>query len=90
MDKLAADIGEFNPTTIAIKVQGHTSKTGSANLNQKLSQKRASVVVSYLKQKQLSHKFLAEGLGFSQPLPGVDPSSTLNQRTVIRLVRLSS
>ncbi|MDJ0897865.1 MAG: OmpA family protein [Xenococcus sp. MO_188.B8] len=90
LDKLAADIGEFNPTTIAIKVQGHTSKTGAANFNQKLSQNRASVVVSYLKQKQLSHKFLAEGLGFSQPLPGIDPSSTLNQRTVIRLVRLSS
>ncbi len=90
LDKLAIDIGEFNPTTIAIKVQGHTSKTGSANLNQKLSQDRARVVVSYLKQKKLSHKFLAEGLGFSQPLPGVDPSSSLNQRTVIRLVRLGS
>ncbi|MDJ0899694.1 MAG: OmpA family protein [Xenococcus sp. MO_188.B8] len=90
LDTLAIDIAEFNPTTIAIKVQGHTSKTGSANLNQKLSQDRANVVVSYLKQKQLSHKFLAEGLGFSQPLPGAPPSSPLNQRTVIRLVRLVS
>ena len=90
LDKLAADIGEFNPTTIAIKVQGHTSKTGTADFNQKLSRDRASVVVSYLQQQKLSHKFLAEGLGFSQPLPGVDPSSSLNQRTVIRLVRLSS
>ncbi len=90
LDKLAADIAEFNPTTIAIKVQGHTSKTGTANFNQKLSQARASVVVSYLQQKKLPHKFLAEGLGFSQPLPGVDPSSSLNQRTVIRLVRLNS
>ncbi len=90
LDKLAADIGEFNPTTIAIKVQGHTSKTGAAEFNQRLSQNRASVVVGYLQQKKLSHKFLAEGLGFSQPLPGVDPSSSLNQRTVIRLVRLNS
>ncbi len=90
LDTLAIDIAEFNPTTIAIKVQGHTSKTGSANLNQKLSQDRANVVVSYLKQKQLSHKFLAEGLGFSQPLPGAPLSSPLNQRTVIRLVRLVS
>ncbi len=90
LDKLAADIAEFNPTTIAIKVQGHTSKTGTADFNQKLSQARASVVVSYLQQKKLPHKFLAEGLGFSQPLPGVDPSSSLNQRTVIRLVRLNS
>ena len=90
LDKLAIDIAEFNPTTIAIKVQGHTSKTGAADFNQKLSQDRANVVVSYLQQKKLSHKFLAEGLGFSQSLPGVDPSSSLNQRTVIRLVRLGS
>ncbi len=90
LDKLAIDLAEFNPTTIAIKVQGHTSKTGTAEFNQKLSQDRARVVVSYLQQKKLSHKFLAEGLGFSQPLPGVAPSSSLNQRTVIRLVRLGS
>ena len=90
LDKLATDIGEFNPTMIAIKVQGHTSKTGAADFNQKISQARANVVVSYLQQKKLSHKFLAEGLGFSQLLPGVDPSSSLNQRTVIHLVRLSS
>ncbi len=90
LDKLAIDLAEFNPTTIAIKVQGHTSKTGTAEFNQKLSQDRARVVVSYLQQKKLAHKFLAEGLGFSQPLPGVAPSSSLNQRTVIRLVRLDS
>ena len=90
LDKLAIDLAEFNPTTIAIKVQGHTSKTGSADFNQKLSQDRANVVVSYLQQKQLSHKFLAEGFGFSQTLPAAPPSSSLNQRTVIRLVRLDS
>ncbi len=90
LDKLAADIDEFNPNTVAIKVQGHTSKTGAADFNQKLSQDRASVVVSYLQQKKLPHKLLAEGLGFSQPLPGVEASSSLNQRTVIRLVRLGS
>ena len=87
--KLKAEIAEFNPDSIAIKVQGHTSKTGSAQVNQQLSQQRAEVVVEQL-QKDLPHNFISEGLGFSQPLPEVAPTSPLNQRTVIRLVRIGS
>ncbi|MGB3692710.1 MAG: phosphate ABC transporter substrate-binding/OmpA family protein [Spirulinaceae cyanobacterium] len=90
LDKLATEISEFNPSTVAIKVQGHTSRTGSADLNQKLSQGRADVVVQYLNAKNLPHKFVAEGLGFSQTLPGADPASPVNQRTVIRLVRIGN
>ena len=88
LDKLATEISEFNPSTVAIKVQGHTSRTGSPDFNQKLSQARADVVIRYLSSKHLPHKFVAEGLGFSQPLPGADPASPINQRTVIRLVRV--
>ncbi len=90
LSQLAAEIGEFSPATVGIKVQGHTSRTGPADLNQQLSQQRAQVVVNYLKNQQLQHSFFAEGLGFSQPLPGVDPANAANQRTVIRLVRLNS
>ena len=90
LDKLVTEISEFNPSTVAVKVQGHTSQTGSTEFNQKLSQDRANVVVNYLKSKNPAHKFVALGLGFSQPLPGVEPSSPVNQRTVIRLVRISS
>jgi len=90
LDKLVAEISEFNPSTVAVKVQGHTSQTGSTEFNQKLSQDRATVVVNYLKSKNPAHKFVAEGLGFSQPLPGAEPSSPANQRTVIRLVRIAS
>lgn len=90
LDRLAAEVGEFSPANVGIKVQGHTSRTGPADLNQRLSQERAQVVVNYLKNKQLQHGFFAEGLGFSQPLPGSDPAATANQRTVIRLVRLNS
>jgi outer membrane protein OmpA-like peptidoglycan-associated protein len=90
LDQLVAEIGEFNPSTVAIKVQGHTSQTGSANLNQILSQDRANVVANYLKTKNSTYNFVAEGLGFSQPLPGANPSSPLNQRTVIRLVRIGT
>ncbi|MEO0926715.1 MAG: phosphate ABC transporter substrate-binding/OmpA family protein [Cyanobacteria bacterium J06643_13] len=88
--KLSAEIAEFNPENIAIKVQGHTSKTGSAVVNQQLSQKRAEAVVEQLKQHNLPHSLISEGLGFAEPLPDLDPTSALNQRTVIRLVRIGS
>jgi OOP family OmpA-OmpF porin len=88
LDNLLKEIGEFDPNRVAVKVQGHTSKTGSASLNQQLSQERAAVVVNYLRNKQLPHKMLAEGMGFSHPLPGANPADPVNQRTVIRLVRI--
>ncbi|MEM8721633.1 MAG: OmpA family protein [Cyanobacteria bacterium P01_G01_bin.39] len=90
LDQLSSEIAEFNPDNIAIKVQGHTSKTGSVVVNQNLSQQRAETVVKLLQQKNSAHKFISEGLGFQQPLPGVAPTSPLNQRTVIRLVRIGS
>ncbi|MDY7012176.1 MAG: phosphate ABC transporter substrate-binding/OmpA family protein [Cyanobacteriota bacterium] len=90
LDNLADRIAEFSPSAVAVKVQGHTSRTGGAAFNQKLSRDRAAVAVNYLKAKNLPHHFAAEGLGYSQPLPGSDPASPLNQRTVIRLVRLES
>ncbi|NJO21462.1 MAG: OmpA family protein, partial [Spirulinaceae cyanobacterium RM2_2_10] len=62
LDRLAAEISEFSPANVGIKVQGHTSRTGSADLNQRLSQQRAQVVVDYLKNKQLQHSFFPEGL----------------------------
>lgn len=89
LDKLSKEIAEFNPDTVAIRVIGHTSKTGAANLNQSLSQKRAQVVVEYLKQLGLQQTIQAEGKGFSTPLPGIPPTDARNQRTEIRLVRVS-
>ncbi len=90
LNQLVQEINEFSPNNIAIKVQGHTSKTGSAAINQRLSEQRAKVVENYLKQQKLPHSFVSEGFGFSQLLPGVNSSSPLHQRTVIRLVRIGS
>lgn len=89
LDKLSKEIAEFNPDTVAIRVIGHTSKTGPANVNQSLSQKRAQVVVQYLQKLGIKQQIKAEGQGFSQPLPGISPADAKNQRTEIRLVRLS-
>ncbi|MBW4521306.1 MAG: OmpA family protein [Scytolyngbya sp. HA4215-MV1] len=90
LDHLAQEIAEFNTGTVAVQVIGHTSRTGSAGFNQSLSQQRAQVVVNYLRQQGVQHSILAEGKGFNQPLPGIAPTDTRNQRTEIRLVRLKN
>jgi OmpA-OmpF porin, OOP family len=89
LNTLAGQISEFNAATIAVRVIGHTSATGSASTNQILSLRRAQVVVDYLKSRGVKNAFAAEGLGFSQPLPGSNPADPSNQRTEIRLVRIS-
>ncbi len=87
LNQLSSEIGEFSPETVAIRVIGHTSRSGAAAFNQTLSQQRAQVVVDYLKQQGITHNILAEGQGFNQPLAGLDPANPQNQRTEIRLVR---
>ncbi|MEM9485606.1 MAG: phosphate ABC transporter substrate-binding/OmpA family protein [Cyanobacteria bacterium P01_F01_bin.116] len=89
LTKLAAEINEFNTETIAIRVIGHTSKTGSADLNQRLSQQRAESVVQYLKGQSVNHNIVAEGKGFSEPLADIPANDAKNQRTEIRLVRIN-
>ncbi|NEZ59587.1 OmpA family protein [Adonisia turfae] len=89
LTQLATEINEFNIETVAIRVIGHTSQTGSATLNQRLSQQRAEAVVQYLKSKAVNHNILAEGKGFSEPLSGVPANDSRNQRTEIRLVRIN-
>jgi outer membrane protein OmpA-like peptidoglycan-associated protein len=89
LTKLAAEINEFNTETVAIRVIGHTSQTGGAGINQRLSQQRAEAVVQYLKNQAVNHNIVAEGKGFSEPLPGIAANDPQNQRTEIRLVRIN-
>ena len=87
--KLAAEINEFNTETVAVRVIGHTSRTGDATLNQRLSQQRAEAVVAYLKSQAVNHNISAEGKGFSEPLSELPANDPRNQRTEIRLVRIN-
>ncbi len=90
LNQLAREIAEFSPETVAVRVIGHTSRTGAADLNQRLSQQRAQVVVDYLEnQGGLPNNIAAEGQGFNEPLPNTDPAAAVNQRTEIRLVRVN-
>jgi len=86
---LVKEIQEFNPETVAVRVIGHTSRTGSHDINQQLSQERAQVVVNFLRSQDLQHNIVAEGKGFYLPLSGIDPADPAQQRTEIRLVRVN-
>ncbi|NJN71362.1 MAG: OmpA family protein [Limnothrix sp. RL_2_0] len=88
LQQLAQQIAEFNPSTVAIRVIGHTSKTGDRQFNQKLSQQRAQVVVDALRKQGLQHNIQAEGKGFDLPLSQINPEDPRQQRTEIRLVRI--
>ena len=90
LEALAEEIHEFNSQTVAIRVVGHTSTTGSADLNQKLSEKRAVAVVDFLRKKGLPHSIVASGKGGSEPLPSFAPTDPRQQRTVVLLVRRSN
>ncbi|WP_293087060.1 OmpA family protein [Okeania sp. SIO3B5] len=85
INSLISEIKEYDPNKVTIRVEGHTSQVGGAQLNQEISQDRANAVVEYLKQQNLPYQVVGKGMGFSQPLPGSDPAADVNQRTVIIL-----
>lgn len=89
LNQLAQEISEFNLQTVAVRLIGHTSQIGDADLNQKLSQQRAQVVGNYLRLRNIKHNMVIEGKGFSELLPGIAPTDPRNQRTEIRLVRIN-
>ncbi|KFA58032.1 Outer membrane protein A precursor [Gilliamella apicola] len=71
LDELLSDLVKLNPTQTAIVVIGHTDRIGSDNYNQKLSEKRAHSVMSYLVSKGVPSDIIsARGVGKSQPVTG--------------------
>jgi outer membrane protein OmpA-like peptidoglycan-associated protein len=85
-DQLAALGMALNSPDLAqakFLIAGHTSATGSAEHNQRLSQARAQSVRSYLVQrfKIAPGRISATGYGSSKPLPNFAPAA-LQQRRV--------
>ncbi|MFT5779473.1 MAG: outer membrane protein OmpA-like peptidoglycan-associated protein [Crocinitomicaceae bacterium] len=63
---------------LKVEISGHTDNTGSAELNESLSQDRAQAVVNYLKAKGVSGgRMKAQGYGSSRP---VDSNNTSDGR----------
>lgn len=55
--------------SLKIEISGHTDNTGSASLNEKLSQERAEAVVRYLSSKGIAaNRMTAKGYGSSSPI----------------------
>jgi len=69
---------------LKIEISGHTDNTGSAKLNNKLSQDRAQAVVNYLKAKGIAaNRMTAKGYGSTQPIAsnGNSAGRQQNRRT---------
>lgn len=70
---------------VHIEVQGHTSNTGSAAHNQKLSERRAQAVKDYLSRAHANGRITAKGYGLTQP---IDNNETEAGRANNRRVQL--
>ena len=73
-------------TDHALLLEGHTDNVGAADMNMRLSEKRAGVVASALKAHQVPESRLqTRGLGLSQPLAPNDTEvgRKLNRRVEI-------
>lgn len=78
LDKLAEVMISHDKFTL--KVEGHTSKEGNADFNQKLSENRAKATYDYLIEKGVPQDRIAyEGLGSSKPID--ENQLEINRRT---------
>jgi outer membrane protein OmpA-like peptidoglycan-associated protein len=86
LDSVALVINEYEKTYVDIV--GHTDSTGSLQLNQSLSEARASSVARYLEsQKVLAQRIITRGAGPSQPIASNDTPQgrAMNRRVEIIL-----
>ena len=87
LSKVQQAIGRFNDPTVT--VEGHTDSTGSAQMNQELSEKRAEAVKTYLVANRTlpANRIQAIGYGPSRPLaPETTPEGRAMNRRIDVLV----
>lgn len=90
LDSVALVINEFEKTYVDII--GHTDSTGSLQLNQTLSEDRASSVARYLEsQKVLPQRIITKGAGPAQPIASNDTPAgrAMNRRVEIILTPIT-
>ena len=88
LEQVAEKINELNPQRVAVRVIGHTSRTGTLEANQRLSKQRAQVVIDVLQKRGLTHTFIPEGKGYNELLPQYAPDNPKQQRTEIVIERI--
>ena len=90
LNSVALVLNEFDKTYV--DVVGHTDSTGSMELNQRLSEQRASSVARYLtSQKVVSQRILTRGMGPNSPFASNDTKEgrALNRRVEIVLTPIT-
>jgi OOP family OmpA-OmpF porin len=81
-------MSSWHQITIALPapdMQGHTSNTGSAAYNRKLSENRAQAVKDYLSRAHAKRTLTAKGYGLNRP---IDTNETEEGRANNRRVQL--
>lgn len=86
LDEVIADIENKKPERL--RIAGHTDNRGPANYNQRLSERRADAVLSYLKAKGLNVVDV-ERVGFGESAP-IDTNETPEGRTRNRRVEITA
>ena len=82
---LVASILSKNPT-LKIEVQGHTDNVGSADYNQKLSERRAAAIEKYLVNKGIADERMdVKGLGLTMPVASNDTEEGRAQNRRVQL-----
>lgn len=89
LNSLVLVFKEFNKN--GVNIVGHTDSTGSAQLNQDLSNRRAQSVASYLMSNGIpSNRISAYGAGPSQPIASnsTEAGRAQNRRVEINLIQM--
>jgi outer membrane protein OmpA-like peptidoglycan-associated protein len=85
LDEVIGALKDPKVKDVEVIISGHTDATGSAEYNQKLSERRALSVKSYLVQQGIDKKRLtAAGYGKSKLLLPEQPDNALNRRVEFR------
>ncbi len=77
-----------NPS-LKIQISGHTDNVGSANLNQRLSERRARAVVDFLLERGVGNERLTyKGYGFDRPIATNETAEgrQMNRRTEFEII----
>ncbi|MBK1724101.1 OmpA family protein [Thiocystis violacea] len=91
LDKIATVVKKYGKTQLA--VAGHTDNTGSADYNQRLSERRAASVERYLDSTGvLPQRIESAGYGMTQPITTNDTEAgrRLNRRVDIVIMPITS
>jgi OmpA-OmpF porin, OOP family len=87
LDKLVPYLKEFS--MVKVNIEGHTDNTGSAQLNQKLSENRAASAKKYLVTQGIeADRMTTEGFGASKPIATNNTAAgkKQNRRVVFTIV----